>query len=70
MGILALVSHETKNNKKSGNQEKEIDLSSSSIVSLGDGGRGGREWLSHLSGGLYWRDFGQIGIFGGNWHFR
>ena len=32
------------------------------------GGRGGG--LSHFSEGLYWRDLGQIGIFGGNGHFR
>ena len=35
---------------------------------LGDGGKGGG--LSHFSEGLYWRDLGQIGIFGGNGHFR
>ena len=32
------------------------------------GGRGGG--LSHFSEGLYWRDLGQIGIFGRNEHFR
>ena len=26
-------------------------------------------WLSHFSGVWYRRDLGQIGIFGGNWHF-
>ena len=27
-------------------------------------------WLSHFSECLYKRDLGQIGILGGNWHFR
>ena len=31
-------------------------------------GRG--SWLSHFSEGLYKRDLDQIGILGGNWHFR
>ena len=42
-------------------------------ASLGDGvggGGGGRRWLSHFSECLYRMDLGQIGILGGNWHFR
>ena len=37
---------------------------------LHDGGWGEGGGLSHFSERLYRRDLGQIGILGGNWHFR
>ena len=52
-------------------QPVSFSFSPSSVGDVGSGGGvGGGVMLSHFSERSNRRDLGQIGILGGNWHFR